>query len=104
MSHKVVDTPTILSLCHKRPSKLSNGYKLAWQSFYKLIRDPDSSKNLPHQPRRPRGSRVDHDGWGVGVHPPAASTAPTRPVPGRVADSEILSDTNCKTGPHFFGL
>ena len=66
MSHKVVDTPTILSLCHKRPSKLSNGYKLAWQSFYKLIRDPDSSKNLPHQPRRPRGSRVDHDGWGGG--------------------------------------
>ena len=43
----------------------------------------------PHQPRRPRGVRVNHDIRGPGIH--RTEVSPKRSVPGWLADSASLN-------------
>ena len=89
-----VDPPADSSLRLKWPVILPNGSKLSRQSFHKMVGERAGYKHLPHRLRRPR----DHDGWGAGIHRPALSPDPTRPVPGGVASFSIQSKAKDKSG------
>ena len=68
-------------LYRQRSSILLNGAEPARQSFKNLVWKTSGPEHLPHQPRRPRGVRINHNNRGVGVCWPAASPSLTRPVP-----------------------
>ena len=78
-------------LCGQRSTVLPRDIEPFCQFPDNIIGESAGPKHLPHQPRRPRGVEVDHDGQGKGVRLTAVSPAPTRPVPVWVIDSATLN-------------
>ena len=68
------------------PPVLQGDSEPIWKISDEIIGESDGPDHLPHQPRRPKGSRganCGHSVWEAGVHCKETPPAPTRSVPGR---------------------